>query len=83
MRADVQRVCAVHPLPDCQLAEHQLRVLGQVAVDPHLAAVDVDQPGGLPARVARGLVGVAAAEDQQVHQRVGAGRCGGARRSAA
>ena len=43
VRADVQRVCAVHPLPDRQLAEHQLRVGGQVAVDPHLPAVDVDQ----------------------------------------
>ena len=29
--------------------------------------------GGLPARVARGLAGVAAAEDQQVDERVGAG----------
>ena len=73
-RANVQCVCAVHALSDCQLAEDALRVLGQVAVDPHLAVVDIDQPGVLPARLARGLVGVAAAEDQQVHQRVGAGR---------
>ena len=47
-RADVQGLLAVHAAAERQLAEDPLGVLGEVAVDPRAAAVDVDVARGLP-----------------------------------
>ena len=68
-------VCVlVLPAADAQAPAHQLRVLDEPAVDPDLVAVDLDQAGLFPRRgvVGRLVVGLAAAEHQQVGDDPGA-----------
>ena len=71
--ADEQRVGAVHALPGRQLAEHQLGALSQVALIRTCRRRRRPRRCVTQLASVRRLAGRAAAEDQQVHERVGAG----------
>ena len=68
-----QCLAVVHGVPDRELADDPLRTGGQVGIDPHLGAVDVDLASQLPVAFGRRCVRLAAAEDQQVGERIGPG----------
>ena len=70
---DVQGLLAVHAAAERQLAEHPLGVIREVVVDPRPATVDVDVAGRLPPGGVGVATRVAAPEDQQIGERVGAG----------
>ena len=62
------------PLPSDSSPRTRSRAIGEVAVDPRPAAVDVDLAGRLPPGGVGVGARVAAPEDQQIGERVGAGR---------
>ena len=63
---DDELVVLIQAAGELQLAEHLLRVLGQVAVQPQLVAVDVDELGPDPAVVGWLCALGAAPQDQEV-----------------